>query len=200
MSGKALTVFCRKNTCILIFHRTSKHEPLDPGTFISYSATAIIVISGPFLLFLIFFLHKGTPFSDVPRIPGSLLHISMKWLRIFFYPFYNTCQTVQNINIFQSVCFLPKSHIQPVLGYTYIEIQRWPVLGQLFVWLALLFLVLYSMSSDCSVILSLSLFLRLWFRRFLLTYEGGLFYVFTNYTTFKLQRVGRLKFNRFLTV
>lgn len=52
----------------------------------------------------------------------------MKWLRIFFYPFYNTCQTVQNINIFQSVCFLPKSHIQPVLGYTYIEIQRWPVL------------------------------------------------------------------------
>lgn len=52
----------------------------------------------------------------------------MKWLRIFFYPFYNTCQTVQNINIIQSVCFLPKSHIQPVLGYTYIEIQRWPVL------------------------------------------------------------------------
>lgn len=73
-------------------------------------------------------------------------------------------------------------------------------MGQLFVWLALLFLVLYSMSSDCSVILSLSLFLRLWFQRFLLTYEGGLFYVFTNYTTFQLQRVGRLKFNRFLTV
>lgn len=73
-------------------------------------------------------------------------------------------------------------------------------MGQLFVWLALLFLVLYSMSSDCSVILSLSLFLRLWFQRFLLTYEGGLFYVFTNYTTFKLQRVGRLKFNRFLSL
>lgn len=129
MTGKALTVFCRKNTCILIFHRTSKHEPLDLGTFISYSATAIIVISGPLsFIFNFFFLHKGTPFSDFPRIPGSLLHISMKWLRIFFYPFYNTCQTVQNINIFQSVCFLPKSHIQPVLGYTYIEIQRWPVL------------------------------------------------------------------------
>lgn len=122
----------------------------------------------------------------------------MKLLRIFFYPFYNTCQTVQNINIFQSVCFLPKSHIQPVLGYTYTKVAGF--MGQLFVWLALLFLVLYSMSSDCSVKLSLSLFLRLWFQRFLLTYEGGLFYVFTNYTTFKLQRVGRLKFNRFLTV
>lgn len=30
MSGKALTVFCRKNTCILIFHRTSKTRTFGP--------------------------------------------------------------------------------------------------------------------------------------------------------------------------
>lgn len=91
----------------------------------------------------------------------------MKLLRIFFYPYYNTCQTVQNINIFQSVCFLPKSHIQPVLGY---DTKVAGFMGQLFVWLALLFLVLYSMSSDCSVILSLSLFLCLWFQRMKVAY------------------------------
>lgn len=96
--------FCRKNTCIWIFHRTSKHEHLDPGTFISYSPTAIIVISGPLSFIFLFFVHMKEHHSLIfMRIPGSLLHISMKWLCIFFNPFYNTCQTVQNINISERV-------------------------------------------------------------------------------------------------
>lgn len=96
--------FCRKNTCIWIFHRTSKHEHLDPGIFISYSPTAIIVISGPLSFIFLFFVHMKEHHSLIfMRIPGSLLHISMKWLCIFFNPFYNTCQTVQNINISERV-------------------------------------------------------------------------------------------------
>lgn len=77
MSGKALTVFCRKNTCILIFHRTSKHEPLDPGTFISYSATAIIVISGPLAFIFILFFYIKEHHSRIFRGSPAVCFISV---------------------------------------------------------------------------------------------------------------------------
>lgn len=77
MSGKALTVFCRKNTCILIFHRTSKHEPLDPGTFISYSATAIIVISGPLSFIFNFFFYIKEHHSRIFRGSPAVCFISV---------------------------------------------------------------------------------------------------------------------------
>lgn len=77
MSGKALTVFCRKNTCILIFHRTSKHEPLDPGTFISYSATAIIVISGPLSFIFHFFFYIKEHHSRIFRGSPAVCFISV---------------------------------------------------------------------------------------------------------------------------
>lgn len=201
MSGKALTVFCRKNTCILIFHRTSKHEPLDPGTFISYSATAIIVISGPLSFIFNFFFYIKEHHSRIFRGSPAVCFISV-WndCAFSFIPFIIHVKLYKILTFFRACVSFLNLIFSPFWATRTSRYKGGRFYGAIVCVAGPPFPGVIFHSSDCSVILSLSLFLRLWFQRFLLTYEGGLFYVFTNYTTFKLQRVGRLKFNRFLTV